>query len=212
MNDPLPLVKISRKAEERIRCGHLWVFGDDLREVPPRLPHGQWVLVTSRAGEILGPPPATSRAGSRFGWSRTARCALRRRFSKRGSARRYAGERRRDWGGLEALRLVYSEGDFLPGLVVDRPSPSPGREGKGRSGDTGTSTGSACPFWHPAGSSPPLLARNWSIWPNGMRRSGTRLPTPVWRFTSSPKGDSPPTTRSFSGCPKRNISNLPCYA
>ncbi|HSQ53908.1 MAG TPA: class I SAM-dependent rRNA methyltransferase [Candidatus Bathyarchaeia archaeon] len=120
MNDPLPSVKISRKAEERIRCGHLWVFGDDLREVPPRLPYGQWVLVTSRAGEILG--TATCNLASRIalrlvshGTVRSPRLFLEKRIRQALRRREEAG-----MGDLEALRLVYSEGDFLPGLVVDR--------------------------------------------------------------------------------------------
>jgi 23S rRNA (cytosine1962-C5)-methyltransferase len=120
MNDPLPSVKISRKAEERIRCGHLWVFGDDLREVPPRLPYGQWVLVTSRAGEILG--TATCNLASRIalrlvshGTVRSSRMFLEKRIRQALRRREEVG-----MGDLEALRLVYSEGDFLPGLVVDR--------------------------------------------------------------------------------------------
>ena len=120
MNDHLPSVKISRKAEERIRCGHLWVFGDDLREVPPRLPYGQWVLVTSRAGEILG--TATCNLASRIalrlvshGTVRSSRMFLEKRIRQALRRREEVG-----MGDLEALRLVYSEGDFLPGLVVDR--------------------------------------------------------------------------------------------
>jgi 23S rRNA (cytosine1962-C5)-methyltransferase len=120
MADSLPSVKISRKAEERIRCGHLWVFGDDLREVPPGLPQGQWVLVTSRAGEILG--TATCNLASRIalrlvshGTVGPSRMFLEKRIRQALRRREEAG-----MGGLEALRLVYSEGDFLPGLVVDR--------------------------------------------------------------------------------------------
>ena len=120
MDDSLPAVKVSRKAEERLRCGHLWVFGDDLREVPPRLPNGQWVLVISRAGELLG--TATCNLSSRIalrlvsrGTERPSRAFLEKRIRQALRRREEAG-----MGGLEALRLVYSEGDFLPGLVVDR--------------------------------------------------------------------------------------------
>ena len=120
MDDSLPPVKVSRKAEERLRCGHLWVFGDDLREVPPRLPRGQWVLVISRTGELLG--TATCNLASRIalrlvshGPVRPSRVFLEKRIRQAIRRREEAG-----MGGLEALRLVYSEGDFLPGLVVDR--------------------------------------------------------------------------------------------
>ena len=111
---------MSRKGEERLRSGHLWVFGDDLRDIPLELPPGSWVRVLSRAGEFLG--TGTLNLASRI--------AL--RLVSRGEARpgkpflldrlEAAWERRAEAGlaGENALRLVFSEGDFLPGLVVDR--------------------------------------------------------------------------------------------
>ena len=54
MDAPLPTVGVSRKGEERLRSGHLWVFGDDLRDLPRELPPGSWVRILSRAGEPLG--------------------------------------------------------------------------------------------------------------------------------------------------------------
>jgi 23S rRNA (cytosine1962-C5)-methyltransferase len=116
----LPVVGVSRKGEERLRFGHLWVFGDDLRDIPLELPPGSWVRVLSRAGEFLG--TGTLNLASRI--------AL--RLVSRGEARpgkpflldrlEAAWERRAEAGlaGENALRLVFSEGDFLPGLVVDR--------------------------------------------------------------------------------------------
>ncbi len=117
---PAPAVGVSRKGEERLRSGHLWVFGDDLRDIPLDLPQGSWVRVLSRAGEFLG--TGTLNLASRI--------AL--RLVSRGEARpgkpflldrlEAAWERRAEAGlaAENALRLVYSEGDFLPGLVVDR--------------------------------------------------------------------------------------------
>ncbi|NNG46868.1 MAG: class I SAM-dependent rRNA methyltransferase, partial [Deltaproteobacteria bacterium] len=120
MDAPLPAVRVSRRGEERLRQGHLWVFGDDLREVPPGLPQGQWVTVSSRSGEFLG--TATCNLSSRIALRLVSRGAV-------SPSKAFLGERvgqalrRREEAGLgrlEALRLVYSEGDRLPGLVVDR--------------------------------------------------------------------------------------------
>ena len=120
MDAPLPAVRVSRKGEERLRHGHLWVFGDDLREVPPGLPPGQWVAVSSRSGEFLG--TATCNLSSRIALRLVSRGAvspskafLEERVGQALRRREEAG-----LGGQEALRLVYSEGDRLPGLVVDR--------------------------------------------------------------------------------------------
>lgn len=120
MDAPLPSVRVSRKGEERLRHGHLWVFGDDLREVPPGLPRGQWVSVSSRSGMFLG--TATCNLSSRIALRLVSREAV-------SPSKQFLGERvgqalrwreQAGLGGLEALRLVYSEGDHLPGLVVDR--------------------------------------------------------------------------------------------
>jgi 23S rRNA (cytosine1962-C5)-methyltransferase len=120
MDGPLPAVKVSRRGEERLRSGHLWVFGDDLREVSPGLPPGQWVSVHSRSGEFLG--TATCNLASRIALRLLSRGRIisPRAFLEEGI--RQALRWREDSGisDLEALRLVYSEGDFLPGLVVDR--------------------------------------------------------------------------------------------
>src|SRR5512143_4205723 len=123
MSITLPALAVSRKGEERLRSGHLWVFGDDLRDVPTRLAPGEWVRVATRAGELLGTGTLNMQS----------RIAL--RLVSRGEAspsREFVLERirqardRRAAAGIDvsgALRLVYSEGDFCPGLIVDRYGP-----------------------------------------------------------------------------------------
>jgi 23S rRNA (cytosine1962-C5)-methyltransferase len=120
MTTPLPVVRVSRKGEERLRQGHPWVFGDDLREVPEGMTPGQWVRVLSRSGEFLG--TATANLSSRLALRRVSRGEaepspgfLEGRL-RDALARRAAG----GMGQERALRLVYSEGDFLPGLIADR--------------------------------------------------------------------------------------------
>jgi 23S rRNA (cytosine1962-C5)-methyltransferase len=120
MTTPLPVVRVGRKGEERLRSGHPWVFGDDLREVPEGMVPGQWVRVFSRSGDFLG--TATANLRSRLALRRVSRgeaeptrafieSRLREALSRRAAA---------GMGGDRALRVVYSEGDLLPGLIVDR--------------------------------------------------------------------------------------------
>jgi 23S rRNA (cytosine1962-C5)-methyltransferase len=117
MEVSLPVVRVGKRGEERLRSGHLWVFGDELREVPPQLPSGQWVTVTSRSGKLLG--TATCNLSSRIAVRLVSRDPVipSKTFLEDGVRRAIA---RRAEAGLAALRLVYSEGDFLPGLIVDR--------------------------------------------------------------------------------------------
>jgi len=120
MTTPLPEVRVSRKGEERLRSGHPWVFGDDLRDVPEGMPPGQWVRILSRSGDFLG--TATANLACRLALRRVSRgeaepspAFLERRLREALDRRARAG-----MGEERALRLVYSEGDFLPGLVADR--------------------------------------------------------------------------------------------
>lgn len=120
MGGALPVVEVGKRGEERLRAGHLWVFGDELRAVPVALQPGEWVSVRSRAGEPLG--TGTLNLSCRIALRVVSRgdvLPCRAFFASRIAA---AWERRCDAGLAEAaaLRLVYSEGDFLPGLVADR--------------------------------------------------------------------------------------------
>lgn len=120
MKARLPEVRVGRRGEERLRSGHTWVFGDDLREVPEGIPRGSWVRVLSRSGDFLG--TATCNLASRIVLRRVSRedvapsvDFLGRRLHEACLRRDEAG-----MGGEEAVRLLYSEGDFLPGVIADR--------------------------------------------------------------------------------------------
>ena len=117
---PLPSVRVSRKGEERLRSGHPWVFGDDLRDVPEGMPAGQWVRVLSRAGEFLG--TATANLDARLALRRVSREEVEPSVAFIEARLRDALSRRSEAGLAteNAFRLMYSEGDFLPGLIVDR--------------------------------------------------------------------------------------------
>ena len=117
---PLPSVRVSRKGEERLRFGHPWVFGDDLRDVPEGMPAGQWVRVLSRTGEFLG--TATANLDARLSLRRVSREEVEPSAAFIEGRLRDALSRRSAAGLAKesAFRVMYSEGDFLPGLIVDR--------------------------------------------------------------------------------------------
>jgi len=84
------------------------------------MPPGQWVGVYSRSGDFLG--TATANLRTRLALRRVSRdeVAPGRDFIE---ARVGEALARREAAGMaadRALRLVYSEGDSLPGLIVDR--------------------------------------------------------------------------------------------
>lgn len=129
----LPIVSISRRGADRIRSGHVWVYRSDIvdaNNVPPG------ALVTVRE---LADKPARTRAeknvrpkarilGSAF-YSSASQIALRMISPHpvenldqllRERIRAAIAYRERFVANTNAYRLIFSEGDFLPGLIVDR--------------------------------------------------------------------------------------------
>lgn len=113
-----PVVRINRRAEDRLASGHPWVYASDIQDRGSAQP-GDTVQVASHRNRILGLAHFSS----------TSQITLR-LLSKRDvpvdkaffHARLAAAiDYRRRLPGIEgACRLVHAEADFLPGLIVDR--------------------------------------------------------------------------------------------
>jgi 23S rRNA (cytosine1962-C5)-methyltransferase len=115
--------KISRRAADRLRTGHLWVYSSDIESV--ELPAGDTpalVPVADSRGLLLGTAlySPTSQIALRMfsreaideaGWLKLLESRLRVAIGRR---RRLLDERN------DACRLCFSEADELPGLVVDK--------------------------------------------------------------------------------------------
>jgi 23S rRNA (cytosine1962-C5)-methyltransferase len=113
-----PQVTITRRGAERARRGHLWIYRGDVRDATDA-PGGAVVAVREERGRLIG----------RALYSDRSEIALRllttrdeetntdwwRRRLRAATERRRGIEREAD-----AFRLVYSEGDLLPSLIVDR--------------------------------------------------------------------------------------------
>lgn len=117
----IPKVTVTRRGEERLAAGHLWVYRADVAEAGEAGP-GAAVQVFSQRGRRLGTAHYSSSSqialrllsreneplGPDF-WLRRLRQAL--------------AHRERVAPGEEACRLVHAEGDLLPGLIIDRYGP-----------------------------------------------------------------------------------------
>lgn len=118
----LPAAVISRRAADRLRAGHPWVYASDVMEVTA--PEGaRLVPVADQRGIPLGTAlysPASQiplRLVSRevltsdAEWLALIEARLRRALALRAAM------------NTEACRLVFSEADELPGLIIDRYGP-----------------------------------------------------------------------------------------
>jgi len=112
-----PIVKISGRGSQRLKSGHVWVYRSDVvsdEGVPPG------AMVTVR-GERKSMGTALYSTSSQIAVRMISRDAvpdlhvlLRQRIAE---AIAYREHIVRD---SDAYRLIFSEGDFLPGLIVDR--------------------------------------------------------------------------------------------
>jgi 23S rRNA (cytosine1962-C5)-methyltransferase len=114
----LPKLKISRRGTARLQEGHVWVYRSDILSVDG-IPPGALVNVTDERGRFLG---------TAF-YSSSSQIAIRMLSTEavsdlsgllRGRIQAAITYRERIVENTDAYRVVFSEADFLPGLIVDR--------------------------------------------------------------------------------------------
>jgi 23S rRNA (cytosine1962-C5)-methyltransferase len=113
-----PVVKVSRKGANRLNDGHVWVYRSDIVTADGVAP-GALVGVVDERGKFLG--TALYSGASQIAIRMLSKDAvqdldglLRRRL------REAISYRERVVRDTDAYRIVFSEADFLPGLIVDR--------------------------------------------------------------------------------------------
>lgn len=121
MSRPVPSLKLKPNAKARVLIGHPWVFANETEGLLPPEWDGEVVECRDRSGRFLGSGIYNSR--SQIVWRRISRervvldagfirTALLQAIARREGVAELAGSRTR--------RLVWSESDDLPGLVVDQ--------------------------------------------------------------------------------------------
>lgn len=111
-------IKLKANVRARVLTGHPWVFANEVEALAPASCDGEVVELRDRTGRFLGSGIYNSK--SQIVWRRLSRdrvtlddaylrSALERALARRGGADRAANR-----------RLVWSESDDLPGVVVDQ--------------------------------------------------------------------------------------------
>jgi 23S rRNA (cytosine1962-C5)-methyltransferase len=111
-------VIITRRGAERAREGHLWIYRSDVRDTGGAA-GGEVVRVRDERGRATGQALYSDRSEIALRLLSTRDELIDREWWRtrlRASAARRAGLERE----ADAFRLVYSEGDLLPSLIVDR--------------------------------------------------------------------------------------------
>jgi 23S rRNA (cytosine1962-C5)-methyltransferase len=110
---------LAKNQERRLRSGHPWVFSNEIAAIEGAPEPGGEVLVMDHRGGVVGTglfnPHSLIAARLFTRRDRPVDAAL-----LRERLREAAALRKRILPVESTYRLVYSEGDFLPGLIVDR--------------------------------------------------------------------------------------------
>ncbi|HEV7860180.1 MAG TPA: class I SAM-dependent rRNA methyltransferase [Pyrinomonadaceae bacterium] len=120
MSKPLPMpsiVTITQRGAERARAGHLWIYRSDVRDASG-VEGGSIVRVQDERKKFLGQALWSDRSEISLRLLTAREEKIDREWWRtrlRAAARRREGIRR----DANAYRLVYSEGDLLPSLIVD---------------------------------------------------------------------------------------------
>lgn len=122
MTSDLSVIKLKKGAEKRLRSGHLWVYSNevDIQQTPLKvLSAGKLAVLEESNGKVLGTVSVSPQnlICARM-LSREALPTLTPRFFERVMKR--ALQLRKLNYSQPFYRLLFAEGDYLPGLVVDR--------------------------------------------------------------------------------------------
>lgn len=113
-------IKLKRGEEKRIKAGHLWIFNNEIEKVADLEENGEIVEVVDHKGNFV----------ARGYYNKHSLISVRiltddvnqeidKIFLKERIDRAYQ-YRKNIYPQLSAYRVVYSEGDLLPGLIVDK--------------------------------------------------------------------------------------------
>ncbi len=105
--------------DERVRAGHLWVYRSQIARLEGRPEDGAAVAVLTASGRCLGTGLLNTRSLITVRLLTSADRDLDQAFF-RARLESALALRARIAAGTTACRLVYGEGDLLPGLIVDR--------------------------------------------------------------------------------------------
>ncbi len=114
----LPVVKISRRGAKRLQDGHVWVYRSDIVSADGVAP-GIAAGVTDERGKFLGTAlySSASQIAIRMISTHAANDLSRLLRERIQEAISYRARVVRD---SDAYRVIFSEADFLPGVIVDR--------------------------------------------------------------------------------------------
>jgi len=110
-------VTVAKRGADRIRGGHLWIYRSDIVN-PNDAAAGEIVVVRDQNRNFVGQAFFSDRSQIALRFLTQATEPIDREWWRRGI--RAAAARRLPMPDSNAYRIVYSEGDLLPSIIIDR--------------------------------------------------------------------------------------------
>lgn len=112
-------IVLKKYEDKRLRQGHLWIFSNEIAETDPSVQNGDIVKVYDSGGVFLA--SAFYNKNSLIAARIISRGHVNDTFTLfRNKIAEAEALRKRIYPERKAYRLLYSEGDYLPGLIIDR--------------------------------------------------------------------------------------------
>ena len=112
----MPTAKVTKRGADRIRHGHLWIYRSDVVDV--EADGGSIVAVHDERGNFVGQALYSDASQIALRFLTQTNDAIDRQWWRQRITE--AAQRRTIPADTNAYRLIYSEGDLLPSLIVDR--------------------------------------------------------------------------------------------
>src|SRR3954467_13990577 len=113
----MPSVTIKHRGEERVRCGHPWIYKSDVAKIDAR--GGDTVRVIGTRGRTLGHALYSDRSEIALRFVTHDAAPVDASLWRRRLSQAILFRQRLDLNA-DAYRLVHGEADLLPSLIVDR--------------------------------------------------------------------------------------------
>jgi len=116
----MPSIQLKPRHDRRVKQGHLWIFSNEIKGPLRDYPPGTIVDIIDARGRFLAKGylnPHSLIAARILSWEKEETIDEEFFLKRIWAAWEY---RQKIYPGREALRVVYSEGDLLPGLIVDK--------------------------------------------------------------------------------------------
>lgn len=114
-----PVLKLKKGNEKRVKLGHLWIYSNELEKVDNTIPMGCLVDVVSSNNEFIGTGFYNPKTLVTVRILTRKKLPINREFFC--NRIRIAREMREKlMSDKTAYRMVHSESDFLPGLIIDK--------------------------------------------------------------------------------------------